>query len=130
MTSENMMKPKDYDNPKFDDRWCNEKRTAVSDYLRSQGVKHGRIGDHPAWHIAPCISIWAIESVQHPDSIGWWVFAGDIPTDYISASDVKPPQHPRKALKVIAERWRQFAATWREGHEVEGLNIGSSLSHK
>jgi len=36
-----------------DERWCDEQRARVADYLRSEGVKHRRIGDWPAWHVAP-----------------------------------------------------------------------------
>src|SRR6266446_5228772 len=56
------MKKPDYDDPAVEERWCNEQRVNVTNYLSSQKVKHGRIGDWPAWHVAPYVSIWAIES--------------------------------------------------------------------
>ena len=48
--------------PEVEERWCGEQRSRVADYLRSQGVDYGRIGQWPAWHLAPYVSIWAIES--------------------------------------------------------------------
>lgn len=57
----------------------------------------------PAWFAAPYISIWAIESLQAPGSVGWWSISGDLPTDYCSAQDCR---HPRLAMKRFAEEWR------------------------
>ena len=57
------MKKPDYDDPVVEERWCNEQRANVVKYLRSQKVEHGSIGDWPAWHVAPYVSIWAVESL-------------------------------------------------------------------
>jgi hypothetical protein len=122
-----MAKP-DYDDPDVEERWCNEQRTIVAEYLRGQKVKHGRIGEWPAWHVAPYASLWAIESLARPEWIGWWVICGDLPTDYISSADVKAPQHPRKAMRVIAQRWLGMAA-WRKGQDYEGIEIAGPRSH-
>lgn len=120
----------DYDNPDVEEFWCEKQRQVVADYLQSQGVEHGRIGDWPAWHIAPCVSIWAIESLARPEWIGWWVIAGDLPTDYVSSAACEPPQHPRKAARAIAERWRQAAEAWSEGREHEGFRIAGPNLHQ
>jgi hypothetical protein len=125
------MDKQDYDNPDVLEHWCENQRTVVADYLRAQKVKHGRIGEGPAWHVAPYVSIWAIESVSRPDGIGWWVISGDLPTDYISAADVKPPQHPRKAVRVIAEQWLKLVEAWREGRDdYDGAYIAGPHSHQ
>jgi len=120
----------DYDDPEVDEGWCHEQRQVVADYLRSEDVKHGRIGDWPAWHIAPCVAVWAIESSDRPEWIGWWAITGDLPTDYVSAADCEPPQHPRKAVRAIAERWRDATEAWGAGREYEGLSIGDASSHQ
>ena len=120
----------DYDNPDIENRWCQDQRTIVEKYLLSQKVKHGRIGEWPAWHIAPYVSIWAIESIARPDWIGWWAISGDLPTDYISSGDVEPPQHPRKAIKAIAARWLKQATAWSHGQEFEGVDIPGPHSHQ
>lgn len=108
----------DYDNPAVEERWCNEQRSILADYLRSQKVRHGRIGDWPAWHVAPYVSIWAIESLARPESIGWWAISGDLPTDCISSANVESPQHPRKAMRAIAELWQKIVEAWNEGRRI------------
>ncbi len=65
-----------------EERWCQERRAQVAEYLRREGVRHGRIGEWRAWHVAPYVSVWAIESATLPESVGWWVICGDGPTDY------------------------------------------------
>lgn len=107
-----------------DDQWCEEQRARVESYLKEEQVKHGRIGDSPAWHVSPYVSIWAVESLTRPEWIGWWVIAGDLPTDYVSADEIEPPQHPRKATKAIAERWLEWVQATRQGREHEDLQIG------
>ncbi len=111
-----------------EESWCEEQRNRVADYLASQGVSHGRIGDWPAWHVVPYVSIWAVESKVRPEWIGWWVICGDLPTDYVSASDVEPPQHPRKAMQLIAERWIALTVAWKEGREFDDMRIVGSHS--
>lgn len=118
----------DSDDLEAEERWCEEQRANVADYLESEKVPHGRIGEWPAWHVAPYVSIWAIESLVQPEWIGWWVISGDLPTDCISSAEVSPPQHPKKALKVIAERWLKQAEAWKAGREYEGIRIrGASI---
>ena len=90
-----------------EERWCQERRAQVAEYLRAEGIRHGRIGDWPAWHMSPYVSIWAIESGTTPDSVGWWVICGDGPTDYVSAKRVKDP---RAAVQAFADRWNEVAS--------------------
>lgn len=120
-----MSKP-DYDDPEIEEAWCNEQRIVVADYLSlHQGLTHGEIGEWPAWHIPSIVSIWVVESVVNPGWIGWWVINGDLPTDYISASEVEYPQHPRKALKVFCNRWIWWADSVFEGRESPNYWVGS-----
>src|SRR5262245_38723618 len=113
----------DYDDPETEERWCNQQRKIVIGYLKSQRVKYNEIDDCPAWHGATYVAIWAIESRTNPGWIGWWVISGDLPTDYVSAKDIKPPQHPRKALKLIASRWAEIAKFWKAGKEHPNMVI-------
>jgi hypothetical protein len=124
-----MGKP-DYDDPEVERLWCDHQRRHVTEYLRSQGVEHGRVGDWPAWHVAPYVSTWAIESRHRPEWIGWWAISGDLPSDYISAADIEPPQHPRKALRAIAERWLEVVGAWKEGRECEGFRIAGGQRNR
>jgi hypothetical protein len=120
----------DYDDPAVEEEWCLQQRENVESYLRSQGVTPGRIGEWPAWHVAPYVSIWAIESVARPEWIGWWVISGYLPTDYISSSEVSPPQHPRKAIRVIAERWLKQVEAWKNGRDCEDISVAGPHSHQ
>lgn len=123
-----MVKP-EFDDAEVEQRWCDEQQKIVADYLRSQKFKHGQIGEWPAWHLFPYVSIWAIKSLKRPERIGWWAICGDLPTDYIYVADVDPPQHPRKAMRVFADNWLKVVQAWREGREIENTRIGDSSSH-
>ena len=52
--------------PTDEEKWCAERRAQVTEYLDREGAKYGRIGEWPAWHLAPYVSIWAIESKRVP----------------------------------------------------------------
>ena len=102
----------DYDDASVEERWCGDRRAEVARYLGGAGVAHGRIGEWPAWHVAPYVSVWAIESKVRPGSVGWWVICGDLPTDYVSAAGI---EHPRKAVQAFAGRWRAYCDAVRSG---------------
>lgn len=115
-----MTKP-DYDDPVAEEQWCAECRATVAAYLTDRKIEHARVGEWPAWHIAPYVSIWAIESAKRPEKIGWWVICGDLPTDYISADAIK---HPRDAMRGIAERWMEVSASMKRGEAHPTVTIG------
>lgn len=103
--------------PEVDENaWCAERRKDVARHLREQGVVHGRIGDAPAWFIAPHVSVWGIESLKQPGFTGWWVISGDLPTDYCSAAG--DCSHPRVAIRHFAERWLSAIAQTGPGDTV------------
>jgi hypothetical protein len=113
----------DYDDSSMEEQWCLDCRNRVIEYLKSQNVQTGRVGLWPAWHIAPYVSVWAVESAIQPEKIGWWVICGDLPTDYLSAADITPPQHPRKAVLAFAERWLKMVEAWHNDTTYEGITI-------
>jgi hypothetical protein len=115
------MKPQDLD-PATEERWCAERRDQVIAYLRTEGIDHGRVGEWPAWHVSPVVSLWAIESRERPGSVGWWVICGDLPTDYVTGSGVP---HPRVALLAIAERWLEMAACMAAGRPHPTMDLGA-----
>jgi hypothetical protein len=80
--------------------------------------------------VAPYVSVWAIESRARPGWIGWWVISGDLPTDYVPAADLEPPQHPRKAVQAIADRWLKVVDAWSKGLDHEGIQIGDPCSRE
>ena len=92
-------------------------------YLQGEGVDYGHVGEWPAWHVAPYVSIWAIESRKRPDGIGWWVICGDLPTDYISAASLR---HPRDAIRALGEQWRVQAQLMISGERQADIRIGQS----
>ena len=111
----------DYNNRAIEEQWVEARRTEVTAYLQREGVEHGRVGEWPAWHVAPYVSVWAIESKARPDWVGWWVICGDLPTDYISAAKIK---HPREAIRSIAGEWREQARLMRSGERPDDIRIG------
>jgi Domain of unknown function (DUF4826) len=111
----------EYDDSAREEQWCEERRAQVIAYLQGERVEHGRVGEWPAWHVAPYVSIWAIESKKRPDWIGWWVICGDVPTDYISAAEIK---HPREAMRAIAQNWRDQAKLMASGERDADIYIG------
>lgn len=112
----------DYDNPEIEERWCNERRNEVIAYLKGQNLVHGQVSGWPAWHVAPYVSIWEVESKSNPGWLGWWAVAGDLPTDYVSAGVIK---HPRDAVKAFAMRWRAAAEHMARGKAPPGFRIGT-----
>ncbi|QKJ67283.1 DUF4826 family protein [Deefgea piscis] len=82
----------DYDEPEVEAQWLAERRDEVADYLNLEGIVHGTIGEKPAWHIAPYVSIWAIESLKTPNSVGWWAIR---PTKRLHLS--KQCQKPKRS---------------------------------
>jgi hypothetical protein len=111
----------DNDDPAIEEEWCQQRRDQVEDYLRRENVAHGRVGEWPAWHVAPYVSVWAVESTSRPDWIGWWVICGDVPTDYVSAANIK---HPRDAVRAFGERWRELARVMADGDQAPDVRIG------
>ena len=103
-----------------DDRWCVAQRQQVLAYLSEEGFEAPNVGEWPAWHVAPLISIWVVESVERPDSVGWWVVSGDFPTDYTTCEGER---HPRQALRDIGSRWRDAAARWADGKSAVGWSL-------
>ena len=85
-----------------DSAWCEARRAEIEPCLTRAAVAHGRIGVSPAWHVRPYVSVWAIESLDRPEWVGWWVICGDLPTDLIAAHGLDTP---RQALRAFGQRW-------------------------
>jgi hypothetical protein len=105
-----------------EDAWCAKQRAAVARYLNQQSVNHRRIGERPAWHVCPYVSIWEIESSQSPGDVGWWAIAGDLPTDYCSAAVIK---RPREAMREFARRWFELVPFVRSGKPHSEIRMGA-----
>jgi hypothetical protein len=110
-----------YDDPTVEAQWCADQRAEVTAYLHRERVDHGQLGEWPAWHVAPHVSVWAIASKKSPGWVGWWVICGDLPTDYVSAKTIK---HPREAVRAIAEEWREQARLMANADSHPDTRIG------
>jgi hypothetical protein len=108
--------------PASDEAWCAAARSQVVAYLARQGLRHGEVGERPAWHVAPIVSVWAVESLRRPGWIGWWVIQGDLPTDYVPAGSIR---HPRDAVRAFAEEWSEYVCAVRAGRPPAHFTIGS-----
>lgn len=100
------MNSTDWDDDAVIESWCQQQRAVAAEYLSRQPVHFGDLGDWPAWHVAPYVAVWAVESVKTAGKVGWWVISGDLPTDYASGDGVPDP---RAAVAVFSERWAEAA---------------------
>jgi hypothetical protein len=105
------------------EEWIDERREEIAQYLATQGVQHGAIGEMPAWSLYPYVAIWAIESGKAPGWVGWWVICGDCPTDFVSCTGDRTP---RSALEEFAVRWREGAAAMMRGERLPDWSVGNA----
>ncbi len=68
------------------------------------------------------MSLWAVQSRRAPGWVGWWVIAGDLPTDYVSSADGRTP---RDALRAIARGWHDVAAHMARGEPHPDMTISA-----
>jgi hypothetical protein len=116
------MNSADYNDPAIEEQWCNARRADVVDYLKREGCVHGEVGEWPAWHLAPYVSIWAVESLRNPGWVGWWAICGDGPTDYISAGAIR---HPREAMRAFGQSWAEQSSYMARGEPHPTTSMGS-----
>ena len=106
-----------------EEAWVTEQRSSVADYLRRESVKHGEIGEWPAWHVQPYLAILAVESLVAPGRMGWWAISGDCPTDYVTFSDTT--NHPREAMRHFARQWADVSEHMLRGEPHPETTIGT-----
>ncbi len=112
--------------PADEEAWCSAQREETVKYLHGEGVRHGEVGEWPAWCIPPHVSLWAVESLVRPGWIGWWVIVSDLLCDYCTAVQ---PAHPRKAVDHFSRTWRQAARAHNPGGEqFEDLGLPAHLA--
>jgi Domain of unknown function (DUF4826) len=95
-----------------DEGWCRQQRASAIAYVADAPDSFGRVGDKPAWYVAPYIAIWAVDDPGQSGTVRWWVICGDLPTDYLSVEDAASP---RQAAAAFAERWSNLAAHMQSG---------------
>lgn len=116
------MEPGDKFDEASQEAWVAEQRRTVTDYLGREGVKHGEVGEWPAWHLHPFLAILAIESFAAPGRMGWWTISGDCPTDYLSFADA---DHPREAMRHFAQHWAEVSSYMLRGEPHPHTTIGT-----
>jgi hypothetical protein len=113
----------DYDNPQIDANWCKDQRVNAEAYLKQEKLTHGKVGEYPAWHVAPYLAVWAVESIVSPGAVGWWVITGDLPSDYLSSNEA---DGPRGALVAFSIRWNILADCIENGLQHRSIRLGSA----
>ena len=119
------MNSPDWDSEAEVEMWCAEQRLVAAEYLSRQPVRFGDLGHWPAWHVAPYVAIWAVESVATPGWVGWWVISGDLPTDYTSRSGANDP---RGALALFARRWEEASKQMERGESHSDTSVDSAAA--
>jgi len=104
-----------------EDAWIDEQRATIVDYLERQHLGNVNVGEYPAFHVHPYVSLWAVESKACPGSVGWWAISGDLPTDYITCPAYR---HPRGALREFSRHWGEIADYMIRGEQHPDGNIG------
>ena len=108
-------------------QWNRSKREQVISYLEKEGIASPQVGDWPAFEMAPHFGIWCVESKKHAGKIGWWVFSGDCPTDYVSEDG---QCHPRAALRNLVERWKENVPYMKAGQQPPEVRFGAGSNVK
>jgi hypothetical protein len=122
------MDPKlDYDDPDVEDAWCEERRNEVAAYVKDKGLPYRSIGEWPAWHLAPYVSVWALESASEPGWVGNWVICGDLPTDHVGKAET---QDPREAVRAFASRWVEASSFMERGEDHPQFRSGRTAEDR
>ena len=109
------------------ERWNAETRRRIIIYLEEQGIQSPNVGEWPAFEVAPYFGIWCVESKKHEGEIGWWAFAGDCPTDYISENG---ECHPRSALRDLLSAWKSYVPHMKNGDQPPDVTFGDGSNIK
>ncbi|MEM6393305.1 MAG: DUF4826 family protein [Planctomycetota bacterium] len=88
--------------------WAVRQREVVESYLQEQGCEHAGVSLEPRWFLSPYLAVWAVRSKADPDFIGWWAISGDVPTDYLTATD---------NIQCVADVLSAFSYQWSEAAE-------------
>jgi hypothetical protein len=101
--------------------WNSTKRAQIFSYLEKEGIEAPQIGEWPAFDVAPYFGIWCVESKKRSGKIGWWAFAGDCPTDYVSEDG---QCHPRAALRNLLKKWSDYIPYMKNGNQPPDVKFG------
>jgi hypothetical protein len=94
-------------------------RRHVRLYLQHHELAHDRLPYAPRWSLPPFVALWLIDSAD--GEAGWYVIAGDLPTDYVSAAAVKDA---RDAARHFSRVWSEIADAMQRGEAHPECRIG------
>ena len=112
----------EFDDPERERAWIREQREVVLEYLDREQPSYNGVPERPAWFLAPYYAIWAVGSRKRPGAVGWWAISGDVPTDYMSSSEIRDA---RMAMRVFGLRWTKAARQMAAGEEPDDFRIGT-----
>lgn len=119
------MSSDEFDDPAREAAWVREQREVVIEYLAREQVSHLGVPEKPEWLLAPYVAIWSVSSKKRLGAVGWWAITGDVPTDYVSSSEIRDA---RMAMLVFSLRWAKASKQMAAGEEPEEFHIGTADS--
>lgn len=111
-----------------DAAWVAEQRQIVIEYLAKEGCEHNGVSVEPRWFVSPYVALWAVRSKSHSDGVGWWAISGDLPTDYLTASN--DLRTSGDVLIAFAQEWRVAAERMKRGEHPDDVVIGDPARAK
>ncbi len=117
-------------NEQDEEKWIKNERHSVIQYIKRNVEEYGNIGEWPAFHIAPIIAVWAVESKKTPGWVGFWAFSGNLPGDVIQRNWNDKGDNPRKALSRMNDVWRTYIKHLEIGNNPPNVNMGIDGSQR
>lgn len=100
--------------------WLEERRKDIQYYYHSRQLVCQKIPEHPIWSAMPVTSIWLVKAVGTPGFHGWFVIAGDHPTDIVGMGGI---EGPKEALIYFSKKWKRAAETLKAGDSYPDFRI-------
>lgn len=110
----------DFEDTEVLEAWIASQRSIVLEYLQHENIPNGGIFDEPDFCLAPHIAIWPVLNSDDPETIGFWVISGDLPTDFVSSEIA---EDPREVLRHFGNSWSEVAEHMAAGKPHPTINI-------
>ena len=109
-----------FENPFNKNIWLAERREDIRFYFKSRELVCQRIPELPLWSMSPFTSIWMVKGVGMPGFTGWYVIAGDHPTDIVGLGSFNGPAD---ILKHFSAKWAALSLDLIAGKPVSDFRI-------
>lgn len=100
--------------------WLAERREDIRYYFVSREIICQRIPQQPVWSHVPLTSVWIVKGVGIPGLVGWYVIAGDHPTDIVGLGSFS---HPAAVLRHFSTKWQGLAEQMMDGVLVKDFRF-------